>query len=46
MAQKSVDKMVIIIIYKMSLANQLSDALKPCRLYKSYRADPSGLIDL
>lgn len=43
-----VDKMVVVVIsiYKMSLANQRSDALKPCWLYKSYRADPSGLIDL
>lgn len=37
---------VVIIIYKMSLANQRSNALKPCWLYNSYRADSSGLIDL
>lgn len=46
--RRPVDKMVVVvlIIYKMSLANQGSDALKPCWLYISYRADPSGLIDL
>lgn len=37
---------VVIIIYKMNLANQRSNALKPCWLYNSYRADSSGLIDL
>lgn len=41
------DKMVRI-IYRMNLANKRSSALKPRRLYNSYRANAnlSGLIDL
>lgn len=37
---------MVVIIYKMSLANQWSDALKPSWLYNYDRGDSSGMIDL